>query len=169
MGKIIGVDPAFRKKGMAVAVIDTENKTVYAKQMNGVIEFYLFISLLDKDDVESIIIEDASLQNVTFLKSKNPNVAARLSRNVGMVQAVSAQIVQVAEEKFGEEKVYAISPKEKGTKIYDHALFCAYLRSVGLVFIGNKSSQDVRDAVKIASIGLNANFLNILKNKRLQK
>lgn len=177
MGKIIGIDPAFRKNGMAVAIIDLSSKKVTAQILNGVIDFYKLINSFDRDEIEFIVVEDASKQNVTFFnrnksdgnrKNKETmslNVAARISRNVGMVQAVSAQIVEISKEFAGEEKVIAVSPKEKGVKIYDRRIFSAYLKSIGLEYVGERDTQDIRDAVKIATIAMTSKFRNMLKDR----
>lgn len=158
MGKIIGIDPAFRKNGMAVAVIDKDSKTVYSEILNGVIDFYKFINSFNSDEIDLIIIENAHLQNVTFEKKDNSKILARISRNVGMVQAVSAQMVQIAKDLVGDKRVISVSPKEKGVKIYDKKIFEAYLRSLGLKYVGERNTQDIRDAVKIATIGLTLHF-----------
>jgi hypothetical protein len=66
-------------------------------------------------------------------------------------------VVDLLEEYFGERNVYNISPKDKGKKITDLAIFDAYIESNGhegkvYGYKRLKKQQDERDAYKLAII-----------------
>lgn len=148
----IGVDPAFREGGFAVAIIDMRAKTLAFRTMQNVFEWYEFVKndLSTKPDV-FVCIEDSSKQNLTFKMSGTRETIARLSRNVGCNQAVSALAVFAAKKFLPESRVFALSPREKGAKIRSASTFEAFVRNFGLKIQKKGAlSQDERDAAKLA-------------------
>lgn len=148
----VGVDPAFRDGGFAVAIIDMRAKTLSFRTMQNVFEWYEFVKndLSAKPDV-FVCIEDSSKQNLTFKMSGTRETLARLSRNVGCNQAVSSLAVFAAKKFLPKGRVFALSPREKGAKIQSAATFLAFVKNFG-VEIQKKGaiSQDERDAAKLA-------------------
>ena len=154
MRTLIGVDPALRIKGMAVCFIHT-NKEVRFKKY---IRFVNFIN-----DVPNwsqfnpvVLVEDSSLQNVTFNNSINRAILSRMSRNVGMNQAAS----RIAYEwiKIHDIEAYNISPEAKGKK-FNKDVFMKVVASERLKFEPHfkpaKISQDEIDAFFLALMAKN--------------
>lgn len=151
---VIGVDPAFSKKGFWSAKIDSTNKTVEFIRSKDVIEFTDMIKSLVGSDVY-VCIENSNLDNVTFKKSKNPGKAARYSRDAGKNQAVSQLAVTHTQALLGKEYVHTISgsSKSKGWK-KEGDIFTAIVKSDGYVLLSPARNQDQRDAYIIATMGL---------------
>ena len=149
----IGVDPAMREYGMAAAVI-TDGKVTFLKYKRYVT--FLFDVLNWKTAYHNIIviIEDSSLQNITFRSSTNKAVLSRLSRNAGMNQAAS----RIAYEwiKYNNIEVINISPKQKGRKLPKEVLLQTLkknnLELSGITKIA-QITQDMIDAFFLAFTG----------------
>ena len=150
----IGIDPAFRKKGFAMAIIDTTDNTVNFKTFkNGFLDFMGWM-ISDKPSTEEAVfcIENSNLQSVTFDMRGNKNVVARKSRNVGKNQAASQYTVWACQANG--YKVIDLSPKDKGGKWTEDG-FKWVVKSKKLILSKAKPNQDERDALKLAIIALN--------------
>ena len=151
----IGADPAFRKKGFGIAVIDRNDKTVNFKVFkNGFLDFQSWL-ISDAPTHAVICVENSNLQKKTFDMTGGLPVVARKSRNVGKNQAVSQLTVDVCRMVKGFTTI-EISPLEKGRK-WSEATALSVMRSEGLKFFKNKISQDEIDSLQIALKGQQLN------------
>ena len=150
MRTFIGVDPALRLNGMAACFIEYDKTVVFKK-------YKRFVDFL-KDSVRwkmynnpVVMVEDSSLQNITFNNSTNRAILSRLSRNVGMNQGAS----RIAYEwiKYNGCEVYNISPEQKGKK-WSKEMFLKIFEREGYKFEPDfkpaKISQDEIDAFFLA-------------------
>lgn len=143
----IGCDPAFRKDGFCICIVD-EYKEV------GFITFKKYIDFIgwvqnDMPENSKVAIENSYLQKSTFdMRGSKPEVA-RKSRNVGMNQAAS----EIAYQLFRQYSKYVrnISPKEKGAKWVNDSTVLRVAKSMGLILPKTKFSQDERDAFKLVT------------------
>jgi len=103
-----------------------------------------------------VLVEDSSLQNVTFNSSINRAILSRMSRNVGMNQAASRIAYEWIKENSYE--AYNISPEQKGKK-WGKEIFLKIFQSEGYKFEPNfkpaKISQDEIDCFTLALIAKN--------------
>lgn len=147
---IIGIDPAFRKAGFAICIID-EQCEVQGTMFKSFLEFLMWLTTPGKAPENAIIgIENSNLQNVTFDMKGTKGMIAKKSRNVGANQAASQYTVDLCRWKYGEDSVFEISPKEKGAK-WNQRTFRAIGASNKHSFVG-RFNQDQRDAYQIALI-----------------
>lgn len=158
----IGIDPAFRKDGMAMCIISFSPQSQQWKM-----EFFKLKSVLDackhfmfsgrdatpdeKIAYRSLVfcVENSNDQSCTFDKSGNKGVAARKSRNVGANQAVSQLICDIIKEFRPGATLIELSPLKKGSKLTS-AEFLASAKAHGVIYSGKTTSQDKRDAYKLA-------------------
>jgi hypothetical protein len=147
----IGIDPAFRKAGFAIAIEDSSKELNFKLFKNGFEDFFFFM-LHDAPPNCFIGVENSNLQNVTF----NPKAGPRQHRSVGKNMAVSQMTVDFCRTLLGEDRVFEFSPKEKGAKITNLKIFSAWLHSQKYKRVdnykGNKSEQDKRDAFQILQL-----------------
>lgn len=98
-----------------------------------------------------VLVEDSSLQNVTFNSSINRAILSRMSRNVGMNQAASRIAYEWIKENGCE--AYNISPEQKGKK-WGKEIFMKVFKNEGYKFEPNfkpaKISQDEIDCFTLA-------------------
>jgi hypothetical protein len=98
-----------------------------------------------------VLVEDSSLQNVTFNSSINRAILSRMSRNVGMNQAASRIAYEWIKENGCE--AYNISPEQKGKK-WGKEIFMKVFQKEGYKFEPNfkpaKISQDEIDCFTLA-------------------
>jgi len=98
-----------------------------------------------------VLVEDSSLQNVTFNSSINRAILSRMSRNVGMNQAASRIAYEWIKENGCE--AYNISPEQKGKK-WGKEIFMKVFKTEGYKFEPNfkpaKISQDEIDCFTLA-------------------
>jgi hypothetical protein len=98
-----------------------------------------------------VLVEDSSLQNVTFNSSINRAILSRMSRNVGMNQAASRIAYEWIKENGCE--AYNISPEQKGKK-WGKEIFMKIFQNEGYKFEPNfkpaKISQDEIDCFTLA-------------------
>jgi len=103
-----------------------------------------------------VLVEDSSLQNVTFNSSINRAILSRMSRNVGMNQGASRIAYEWIKENGYE--AYNISPEQKGKK-WGKEIFLKIFQSEGYKFEPNfkpaKISQDEIDCFTLALIAKN--------------
>jgi hypothetical protein len=98
-----------------------------------------------------VLVEDSSLQNVTFNSSINRAILSRMSRNVGMNQAASRIAYEWIKENGCE--AYNISPEQKGKK-WGKETFMKVFQNEGYKFEADfkpaKISQDEIDCFTLA-------------------
>jgi len=160
---MIGIDPAFRQNGYAACIID-EAATVSFRM------FFSFLDVLDwveelktLDAKPFFCIENSNMQDASFDLTGSRAEVAKKARNVGKNQAASQYTVDLMCKNFGEDKVYEISPAQKGEKIaFDNRIF-AIGKTYGHVFLKKKLNQDERDAYKMAYLGID----NFKKHKKI--
>jgi hypothetical protein len=151
----IGVDPALRINGMAACFIMTD-KVVRFKKYKRFADFLKNVEAWVVYENPVVIVEDSSLQNITFNNSTNRAILSRMSRNVGMNQAAS----RIAYEWIKEHDIeaYNISPEAKGKK-FNKDVFMRVVASERLKFEPDfkpaKISQDEIDAFFLALMAKN--------------
>lgn len=146
----VGFDPAFRKYGFSMCIIDYSDKSVYFKTFKDFLAFCSWV-LYDAPDNMIATIENSNLQKKTFDMSGSRAVVARKSRNVGKNMAVSQCATDLLKSNPN-FKVFDISPKEKGRK-WSEATAKGVLLSEGLKSNKAKLTQDQIDSLQIALIG----------------
>ena len=150
MRTYIGVDPAIRLNGMAACFIHS-NKEVVFKRYKRFVDFLGDVMTWFDYDNMVVLVEDSSLQNVTFNKSINRAILSRMSRNVGMNQAASRIAYEWIKENGCE--AYNISPEQKGKK-WGKEIFMKVFQNEGYKFEPNfkpaKISQDEIDCFTLA-------------------
>lgn len=175
----IGIDPAFRTNGFAMAIIDDVDDTIrFVMFKDGFLGFCSWF-LHDSPDPEQTIIavENSNLQNKTFYTHRNKKTGAlmskwhatkynsaplkleeiaKLSRDVGKNQAISQNVVDLCKSKY--KNVMNLSPKDKGAK-WTAPQYTQALKQSKIVAIKKRSNQDERDAAKLAIIARNRNRL----------
>ena len=149
MRTFIGVDPALRLNGMAACFIEYDKTVIFKK-------YKRFVDFL-KDSVRwkllnpVVMVEDSSLQNITFNNSTNRAILSRMSRNVGMNQGASRIAYEWIKENGCE--AYNISPEQKGKK-WGKEIFMKVFQNEGYKFETNfkpaKISQDEIDCFTLA-------------------
>ena len=150
MRTFIGVDPALRLNGMAACFIEYDKTVVFKK-------YKRFVDFL-KDSVRwkmynnpVVMVEDSSLQNITFNNSTNRAILSRLSRNVGMNQGASRIAYEWIKDNGCE--VYNISPEQKGKK-WSKEMFLKIFEREGYTFEPDfkpaRISQDEIDCFTLA-------------------
>lgn len=155
MRTLIGVDPALRIKGMAACFIKP-SKEVEFKRYKRFLDF-LKDSIFWKNLGNPVVmVEDSSLQNITFNNSTNRAILSRMSRNVGMNQGASRIAYEWIKDNGCE--VYNISPEQKGKK-WSKEMFLKIFEREGYTFQPDfkpaKISQDEIDAFFLALMAKN--------------
>jgi len=146
----IGVDPALRINGMAACFIK-DNKMVKFTKYKRFVDFILDVPTWKAFVNPIVLVEDSSLQNVTFRSSINRAILSRMSRNAGMNQAAS----RIAYEwiKVNGLQAYNISPEQKGKK-WSKEIFLKIFEREGYKFESHfkptKISQDEIDCFTLA-------------------
>lgn len=146
---LIGVDPAIRINGMAACFIHP-NKEVRFTKYKRFVDFILDVPKWSEFN-PIVLVEDSSLQNVTFNSSINRAILSRMSRNVGMNQAAS----RIAYEWIKENgfNAFNISPEGKGRK-WNKDVFLKVVQQERLKFEPNfknaKVTQDMIDSFFLA-------------------
>jgi hypothetical protein len=150
MRTYIGVDPAIRLNGMAACFILPDKQVVF-KRYKRFVDFLIHAQDYRSFYLPVVLVEDSSLQNVTFNSSINRAILSRMSRNVGMNQGAS----RIAYEwiKLQGCEAYNISPEQKGKK-WGKEIFMKVFQNEGYKFEKNfkpaKISQDEIDCFTLA-------------------
>ena len=150
MRTYIGVDPAIRLNGMAACFILPDKQVVF-KRYKRFVDFLIHAQDYRSFYLPVVLVEDSSLQNVTFNSSINRSILSRMSRNVGMNQGAS----RIAYEwiKLQGCEAYNISPEQKGKK-WGKEIFMKVFQNEGYKFEPNfkpaKISQDEIDCFTLA-------------------
>jgi hypothetical protein len=144
--KYVGIDPSMRLNGFAVCIID-EDKLYFGRYKK--LADWAKDALTWATDIV-VVVEDSSLQNITFYKYHDGKSRTKISRNVGMNQGASRFTIDWL-ELYG-HTVKGISPQEKGKKwTLDYAM--SVIKGMKLTVNGNKKlSQDEIDAFQLALI-----------------
>jgi len=146
----IGVDPAIRLNGMAACFILPDKQVVF-KRYKRFVDFLIHAQDYRSFYLPVVLVEDSSLQNLTFHNSINRAILSRMSRNVGMNQGAS----RIAYEwiKLQGCEAYNISPEQKGKK-WGKEIFMKVFQNEGYKFEINfkpaKISQDEIDCFTLA-------------------
>ena len=154
----IGIDPAFRMNGFALATIHAQNKTIsYIQFKGGLIDFYRWLVAECPPPSKCIVcIENSNLTNKTFDMRGTRLVIARKSRDVGKNQATSQYVVDLCKERG--YKVIDISPRDKGQK-WNSVTLTRVLKSEGITQADTRTNQDKRDGAKLALIAYKRPYL----------
>jgi hypothetical protein len=146
----IGVDPAIRLNGMAACFIHP-NKEVKFTKYKRYVDFILDVPKWVQYEHPVVLVEDSSLQNLTFHNSINRAILSKMSRNVGMNQGASRIAYEWIKENGCE--AYNISPEQKGKK-WGKEIFMKVFQNEGYKFEPNfkpaKISQDEIDCFTLA-------------------
>lgn len=127
------------------------DKQVVFKRYKRFVDFLIHAQDYRSFYLPVVLVEDSSLQNVTFNSSINRAILSRMSRNVGMNQAAS----RIAYEwiKLQGCEAYNISPEQKGKK-WGKEIFMKVFQNEGYKFEPNfkpaKISQDEIDCFSLA-------------------
>ena len=139
---------------MAVCII--ADRTMIFRKYKRFVDFIIDVPTWAKLKNPVVLVEDSSLQNVTFNNSINRSILSRMSRNVGMNQAAS----RIAYEWIKEHgfDAYNISPEAKGRK-FNKDVFIKVAAQERLKFEPHfkpaKISQDEIDAFFLALMAKN--------------
>ena len=154
----IGIDPAFRRNGFALAIIDAQTKNIsYIQFKGGFIDFYRWLIAEAPPPEKCIIcVENSNLTNKTFDMRGTRLVVARKSRDVGKNQATSQYVVDICKERG--YRVIDMSPKNKGQK-WNSVSLARVLKSEGITQADAKTNQDKRDGAKLALIAYKRPYL----------
>ena len=140
---------------MAACFIMTD-KVVRFKKYKRFVDFLNNVEAWVVYENPVVMVEDSSLQNITFNNSINRAILSRMSRNVGMNQAAS----RIAYEWIKEHEIeaYNISPEAKGKK-FNKDVFMRVVASERLKFEPDfktaKISQDEIDSFFLALMAKN--------------
>ena len=152
MRTFIGVDPALRLNGMAACFIEYDKTVIFKK-------YKRFVDFL-KDSVRwkllnpVVMVEDSSLQNITFNNSTNRAILSRMSRNVGMNQGASRIAYEWIKDNGCE--AYNISPEQKGKK-WSKEMFLKIFEREGYKFEPDfKSAKISQDEIDCFSLAIQA-------------
>jgi hypothetical protein len=165
MGKyyFIGIDPAFRKSGFCVCIIDPAN-TVEFKTFVSFLDFIEWCFVAPSPGNSYICVENSNLQDSTFDMSGSIYVVAKKSRHVGQNQAASQYTYDMCVKIWG-KNAFQVSPREKGKKLNDLEFNSIVKKNKHtlLNYKGNKNEQDKRDAYKLALQAKQKAFRNKIK------
>ena len=143
----IGIDPAFRKNGFGICVIDETDDVRFVK-VKSYLAFTMWLMTDAPPENVRCCIENSNLQDVTF--RRGGRITHAQSRDAGKNMGISQCVVDLCEWKWGKGPVRAVSPREKGAK-WPLAYAQAIARSIGLKLPG-KMSQDDLDAFQLAAM-----------------
>ena len=146
----IGIDPAFRKNGFTIAIIDEENTISFKAFKNG---FYDFLGWLVNDAPQNAVfgIENSNLQKKIFVQTMH------YAESVGKNKVASQYTVDACSLYFS-NSTYEFSPKQKGKKL-DHVETVRIIDSNNWILEKKRTNQDQRDALKLAHLARNKHRL----------
>jgi len=158
----IGIDPAYRVSGNAIAVFSKSKNTIFLGNFANLTDFVCYLDKLVKCKSETkkiIFIENSLLQSGSFKPLKGLHISSVFDRgvSVGKNQGVSDLLFEICKNVlFPSDIVRAISPKEKGAKLTTTnelrnfaANFDIY-PTIELMANNKTITQDALDAAKIA-------------------
>lgn len=151
----IGIDPAARKDGTALCIIDEQGEVSFQTFASP----YRFILWAHSDEapMRAIVgIEDSGKDKTVFAYLRTGSTASQRSKAVavGKNMGASAILVECCQQVWGKGQVFDMSPTEKGAKIKDVSIFAAYVRSnkhrIVSGYKGINDEQDERDSYLVA-------------------
>lgn len=168
----IGIDPAFRKNGFRICVINklgmsAEPNTMKFHNCDGVSDCFRILEMYSNrypEFLTVLVIENSNLQNASFDLTGTRAEIARKARNVGANQAVSQIVSDYCTEVFGSDQVFSISPKDKGAKL-NEVQAKAIAKDLHVTYTA--ITQDDRDALKLAWLGYNLTRMRKPKKQTL--
>ena len=144
---LLGLDPAFRENGFAVAMYDPED---LFEPLRFVIfrNAGCFIGWLVNDApvLAYACVENSNLDSAVYhLHNRmNARTAAAVGIRVGKNQAISQLAVDLLKNRYGKHNVLEVSPSKKGGKVYP-----ARVAAVDVVELtGKNPSPDIAEALK---------------------
>ena len=140
----IGIDPAFRKNGYGMCIVDYYDKTISFKIFkNGYIDFMSWL-MFERPELAKYCVENSNLQKAIWLNgTKKGTTTVQKAVCVGKNQAISQITVDNLIVFCGKENVKDISPKVKG-KVMNEQMFKLLTR--GFELINYKGTEDERAA-----------------------
>lgn len=146
----IGIDPAFRKSGFGMCIIDERN-TVSFRKFRSFLDFLGWVFSEECPDFAVVCIENSNLDAMMYAyqRNKDGQALAKAAMNVGKNQAASQYTVDACRYRWP-KTTFDISPKEKGKK-WTHEQFKGVARQNG--HKAGKVSQDEIDAYQLALLG----------------
>lgn len=133
----VGIDPAFRKNGFAICIVD-ETNSAYFKIFKTFLDFFGW-AIHERPDNAIWIVENSNLQNNCWQKN---------AMAVGKNQAASQLTVDLLKSLKCE--VYDISPREKG-KVWNAIIFKNMVYTRKNLLINFKNTEDERCAYQLAT------------------
>ena len=151
MNKIcfVGIDPAFRKSGFGMCIIDETNEASF-KIFKSFLDFLNWIWEAPKKAFYCV--ENSNLQNKTFIQTGSRKELAKRSRDVGKNQAISQCTVDILIRMFGEQMVFGISPKQKGKKLPTNVIK-GIAKQEKIELVNYRGTQDENDSFMLALKG----------------
>jgi len=151
---LIGIDPAFRKNGFCVVIID-EQKTAAAKIFKSFLDFLKWLP--EAPDNPIVTVENSNEEQALFAYLQKGSAQKRIAAGmaVGKNMAASQYTVDACRFRWGGiGKVYSVSPSRKGTK-WNAETFKRMLKADNITLADAKhfGTQDARDAYKLAILG----------------
>lgn len=147
--RIIGVDPAKRDYGCAIATITGDTLLLHSFKKP-----HQFVwNLLDLEGRDDILfaIEDSNAQSAVF----NPYTEKYSGKSVGKNMGVTSLIIEACRESVGFNNVYLFSPREKGRK-WSEKEFKYIFKDYNIeVTSRQRITQDKIDAAKVAYLLMN--------------
>lgn len=144
---LLGLDPAFRENGFAVAMYDPED---LFEPLRFVIfrNAGCFIGWLVNDApvLAYACVENSNLDSAVYhLHNRmNARTAAAVGIRVGKNQAISQLAVDLLKNRYGKHNVLEVSPSKKGGPVYS-----ARVAAVDVVELtGKNPSPDIAEALK---------------------
>lgn len=153
----VGIDPAFRKNGFAIAIID-EVKELSHLTIKDFTHFLKWLNEAPKNAV--VLVENSNMQNTSFDKQGSKTVISRKGRNVGANQAVSQITFELCRGRWP-NTTHEVSPLRKGHKWTQETYELVMKQSDLIIPKKRRVSQDARDATKLAYMA----YTNIMYKK----
>lgn len=144
----IGIDPAFRKNGFGLCIID-ETSDVRFLRLSSFQDFVFWLMTDAPAGGVRCVVENSNLQDVTF--RRGGRITHSQSRDAGKNMAISQCVYDLCVWKWGMPCVCGLSPREKGAK-WSLPFAQGVARSMGLK-LPAKMRQDNIDAFQLAVRG----------------
>jgi len=149
---ILGIDPALRKNGLAVAIADNETMTIRSYRFRSFLDFHKWTlghdvvcvgNVLSPDfTAKFAMVEDSNLDNATFKgRASRRQKYGAISRDAGKNMAVSSLIIE-ALQNAGVE-VCALAPSQK--TIVGMSVLKGAFKELGYEFNGTKNHDENKD------------------------
>lgn len=148
----VGIDPAFRKTGFAVCILDTDNSAYFKIFKNSMLDF-LWWFLNDRPENALWIVENSNLQDYMWPDKKDENDTSKIKKreksgmDVGKNQAASQFTVDLIKSLKCE--VIDISPLQKG-KAWSETQFMQQVNFRKIKILNYSGREDERVALQCA-------------------